>query len=129
MWYNPLVIWLLRSPLHGLLSGNTLLVTYAGRKSGKAYTFPISYARDGDLLLLITHRRKLWWKNILGGAPVTLRIRGHDQPAVAQVADVDRETLLAEMLKVYHGMPRPLAEKQLPDMVLVRLQLSAFPKS
>lgn len=81
---------------------------------------------------------------------MTVRIRGQDQPAVAQVAEVDRKSLLVEMLKVYRGMPRrtaasgeplrgslsqaslaprQLAEKQLPDMVLVRLQVSTFPKS
>ena len=33
--YNPVVNWLLRSPLHALLSKCTMLITFAGRKSGR----------------------------------------------------------------------------------------------
>lgn len=32
--YNPLVSWLLRSPLHGVMSKSTMLVTFTGQKSG-----------------------------------------------------------------------------------------------
>jgi hypothetical protein len=32
---------LLRSPLHGLLSGMLMLLSYTGRKSGRTYTIPI----------------------------------------------------------------------------------------
>ena len=122
MWYNPLVTWLLRSPLHWLMSGNTLLLTYTGRKSGRSFTFPISYGREGDALLLITRNDKPWWKNVRGGAPVTVRVRGEEQPALAEVAQVEPEALLAAMLTVYRGMPRSLAQQQLPDAVLVRVR-------
>jgi len=40
---NPLMRALLRSPLHGLLSGMLMLLSYTGRKSGKVYTIPIGY--------------------------------------------------------------------------------------
>jgi hypothetical protein len=40
--YNPIVIWLLRSPLHSLMDKSTILVTITGRKSGKIYTVPVS---------------------------------------------------------------------------------------
>lgn len=29
-WYNIPVVWLLRSPFHGALSGSVLLLTYTG---------------------------------------------------------------------------------------------------
>jgi hypothetical protein len=35
--YNPIVIHLLRSPLHGLMSESTMLVTYTGHRSGRTY--------------------------------------------------------------------------------------------
>ena len=37
---NPIMKGLLRSPLHGLMSGSLMLITYAGRKTGKPYTIP-----------------------------------------------------------------------------------------
>lgn len=42
---NPVVTWLLRSSLHGILSGSTLLITVTGRKSGRIYTIPVNYVR------------------------------------------------------------------------------------
>ena len=33
------------------LSGNLMLISYTGRKTGKAYRQPVSYARDGETLL------------------------------------------------------------------------------
>lgn len=42
--YNPVVIWVLRSPFHGLMSGSTMLLSYKGRKSGRTYVTLINYA-------------------------------------------------------------------------------------
>jgi hypothetical protein len=52
--YNPFVVALLRSPLHGFMSGSTMLLTYAGCRSGKAYTKPVNNLRDGDTLLVVS---------------------------------------------------------------------------
>lgn len=51
--YNPLVALVLKSPMHPLMSGSTMLLTFAGRKSGKQYTTPISYAREGNVITLM----------------------------------------------------------------------------
>jgi hypothetical protein len=40
---NPLVRWLIRSPLHWLASRRLALITYTGRRSGRAYTIPVGY--------------------------------------------------------------------------------------
>jgi hypothetical protein len=50
MWYNRPMSWILRSPLHRVLSKSTLLITLSGRKSGKLYTLPVNYVREGDIL-------------------------------------------------------------------------------
>jgi hypothetical protein len=124
MWYNPFVTWLLRSPLHGLLDGNTLLLTYSGRKSGRAYTLPISYAQRGEGLTLITKQSKTWWKNVIGGAPVMLWLRGKEQAGQAVVLSLAAPARLAALLAVYHGMPKRLAEQQLPTAVVVKVTLA-----
>ncbi len=56
--YNPVVIRLLRSPLHGVMSGYTMLITFTGRRSGKEYTTPISDVRDGEEELLTVRARE-----------------------------------------------------------------------
>ena len=75
--YNPLVIWLLRSPLHSLVDKHTMLITVIGCKSGKRYTFPVSYIPDGETLLVISQRDRTWWKNLRNGAQVTVFLQGH----------------------------------------------------
>jgi deazaflavin-dependent oxidoreductase (nitroreductase family) len=93
---NPIVSAILRSPLHGMLSGSLLLLTFTGRKTGKAYTIPVNYTRDGEKLILFTDRA--WRKNLRDGVPVTVRLQGHqrtghamqiEEPAVV-VATVER---------------------------------------
>ena len=47
------------------LSRNLMLISYTGRKSGKAYRQPVSYVRDGDVLLTPGGGR--WTLNLAGG--------------------------------------------------------------
>lgn len=85
---NPLFTLLLRSPLHRLLSGRLLLLSFTGRKSGKRYTIPVGYAQEGDTLLLGTEG--MWKANLRGGAPVAVRLRGEARRGTAAViADED----------------------------------------
>ena len=113
---------LLQSPLHWFMSGNTLLLTYTGRKSGKHYQLPISYGREGDRIYLITHRRKAWWRNLVGGALVILLVQKKTASGVATVSEVDRDTLLRYIKFVYKGIPNRQAEKIAPDMVLIEVK-------
>src|SRR5579884_774696 len=75
--YNPFVIVLLRSPWHSLLDAHTILLTVTGRKSGKRYTFPVSYVREGETLWVVSQRGRSWWKDLRGGAPVLVFVQGH----------------------------------------------------
>jgi hypothetical protein len=63
---------------------STLLITFAGRKSGKMYTTPIVYLREGAALLMTTDSP--WWKNLRGAgraAPLALRVAGRNCAGVA----------------------------------------------
>ncbi|HNP71746.1 MAG TPA: nitroreductase/quinone reductase family protein [Kouleothrix sp.] len=90
---NKLIGVVLRSPLHGLVSKDLLLLTFTGRKSGASITTPVTYTRSGERLLVFTGSP--WWKNLRGGAPVTLRLRGRVVRATAEVSE-DSATVLAE---------------------------------
>ena len=74
------------------LSGNLMLISYTGRKTGKAYRQPVSYARDGETLLTPGGGR--WTLNLGGGRPARVRLRGRDMPARAELvtdpAEVER---------------------------------------
>jgi F420H(2)-dependent quinone reductase len=74
------------------LSGSLMLISYTGRKSGKAYRQPVSYVRDGDVLLTPGGGR--WTLNLAGGQPIRIRLRGRDASArpelITDPAEVER---------------------------------------
>ena len=44
-----------------------MLLTYTGRESGRTYTTPDNYVREGDDLLRVGSREHAWWRNLRGG--------------------------------------------------------------
>jgi hypothetical protein len=85
---NPLIAWVLRSPLHGLVSRDLLLLTYAGARTGTRRTLPLSYVEVAGRLYLCT-RSSLWWRNLRNGRPVELRLRGRTVTATPVVLDLE----------------------------------------
>ncbi|MGE5263025.1 MAG: nitroreductase family deazaflavin-dependent oxidoreductase [Acidobacteriota bacterium] len=102
MWYNSLMAWLLRSPMHGMMSQSTMLVTVTGRKSGKAYSTPVNYVRAGNTLWVTSQRGRTWWRNLKGSAPVRVLVGGRELQARGE-AIVDKPTV-AENLAAYFGI-------------------------
>jgi hypothetical protein len=80
--FNPLATRVLRSPLHSLMSRRLMLVSFRGRKSGRYFTTPISYVQNGETLLLGVGGP--WWRNLAGGVPVQVRLRGRTRAGHAE---------------------------------------------
>jgi len=76
---NPIMRLVLRSPMHGFLSGSVMLITFTGRNSGRIFTTPVRYVRVGDKVRCYTSSENQWWRNMRGGADVVLRIAGEDR--------------------------------------------------
>ena len=76
--------WVLRSPFHGMLSNGMLLLTVTGRKTGRRFTFPVGYYREGGDLWVITSRDRTWWRNLQGGAEVGLLLKRKPVTAFAE---------------------------------------------
>jgi deazaflavin-dependent oxidoreductase (nitroreductase family) len=77
---NPTVRLLLRSRLHFLWSRNLMLITFTGRKTGRKYTTPVRYFKKGSTIHCFTSAENKWWRNLRGGAEVSLRLRGREVP-------------------------------------------------
>ncbi|GAB4547118.1 MAG: nitroreductase/quinone reductase family protein [Anaerolineales bacterium] len=87
---------LLRSPLHGILSGSFALITVTGRKSGKQYTLPVNYFRQGDALLIFSLRSRVWWRNLRrDNAIVRMRLQGKDVSGWAAALEDEAQTAQA----------------------------------
>ena len=139
MWYNPMMIWLLKSPLHGMISRGVMLVTVTGCKSGRTISIPTNYLRDGNTLWVISWRERTWWRNLRGGAPVRLLLSGKSVAGRGSV--VEEEKVVAESLLYYYqkapqvakyvrinldaaGMPISAdCERAAQKMVVVRIDL------
>ena len=97
---NAAVRLVLRSPAHGLLSGSVLLLGFVGRKSGRRYSVPVGYVLEGEGVLCFTGKAwSGWWKNLAGGAPVLLRLRGRDMGCRAEL--VSDEAVVARGLTIF----------------------------
>jgi deazaflavin-dependent oxidoreductase (nitroreductase family) len=93
---------ILRSPFHGILSGRYAIIEFTGRKSGRRYATPIAYVREGDRVLISTDSP--WWRNLVGGAPVRLRLRGRTVAGTA-TAVTDRDEAAAIVRRLVDAIP------------------------
>lgn len=86
---NPLMKFFLRSPLHRIASASIMLITVTGRKTGKQYTTPVNYIEDEEagILTVLTHKHRTWWRNLRGGAPVSVVLRGERLEGVGYLFD------------------------------------------
>lgn len=98
---NGFMSWVLRSPFHGLLSKGMMLITVTGRKTGRKYTTPVGFFREDGYLWVLTSRNRTWWKNLQGGAPVSLLLQREPVSATAepQLEAKTVELLLCEYIR------------------------------
>jgi hypothetical protein len=144
MWYNPLIVWILHSFMHPLLSLNMMVITYKGSKSGKRISVPVSYVRQDDILWVISLRKRTWWRSLRGGAPVMLRLRGKNVPGQAEAIVDDLPAKIAglktyvqdfrEVGKAidihYDGDLHPMIEdlkREADKRVIIRISLDPLP--
>lgn len=91
------------SPRFGLGLGRSVtVITYQGRRSGRTFTIPVAYRRNGDSIDIAANMpdAKTWWRNFLGdGAPMTLRLDGAERTghAVAHRDDKGRVTVSVQL--------------------------------
>lgn len=100
---NHAMKFMLRSSVHGMVSKSILLITFTGRKSGKTYTTPVSYSQVDDQVYIFTHAN--WWKNLCGGAPVTLRLRGRELQGLAVPVAEDKQAIAAKLTAHLRNVP------------------------
>ena len=104
---NPVMSFLLRSPLHALAGSSSLmLITFTGRRSGRRFTTPVRYLRVDGAIRCFTARENQWWRNLRGGADVVLRLAGQELPHHAVPRTEDRDLIrdsLVHYLALFPG--------------------------
>ena len=65
-----------------LVGGSMTVVTYVGRRTGRSFSIPVGYRRDGDRVTIGVSfpDQKTWWRNFSGnGESLVLRIDGRER--------------------------------------------------
>lgn len=103
---NPPMMALLRSRFHGIVSKDIHIVTFTGRKTGKIYSTPVSYIQEDSRVSFSTNGENIWWRNLIGGADVTLTLRGEEVPATTEVIYGEGAETEAALTDFFTKMPR-----------------------
>ena len=116
---NGVVRGLLRAPVLSRFAGERLVTLYVtGRKSGKQFTIPVAYTKQGKDLLIGTPFG--WGRNLRTGEPVTIRLKGRVRQADVRV--LSDET---EVVDAYGTMARD--NKTFANFNKIRLDASSNP--
>ena len=100
---NDFVRFFLRTPLHVFL-GNTMLLTVTGCKTGRKYSTPVGFYREGGILWVMTSRDRTWWRNVKNGADVSLLLKGKTLNAFAD-AELDPNAVEARLRDYIRRIP------------------------
>ncbi|MGW4206777.1 hypothetical protein ACWEIJ_02200 [Lentzea sp. NPDC004789] len=77
---NKWVVGLRNAPLVGkFVRKGITVVSYTGRRSGRTFSTPVGYRRNGDVvdIQVMLPDDKTWWRNFSGeGGPLTLELDG-----------------------------------------------------
>jgi deazaflavin-dependent oxidoreductase (nitroreductase family) len=86
--------------------GSTLaLISVTGRRTGRTYTIPVGYDRQGGTVVVLTKRFRIWWRNLQDNPQVELRLAGRTLRAPARTGAGSEDDLSA-LVKFLHDRPR-----------------------
>ena len=86
-----------------------MLVTFRGRKSQREFTTPVRYVRINDTVRCFTSAKNQWWRNMRGGAEVTLRINGKDSRYRATAIEDDPAQVKEQLQNYLAEFPQDAA--------------------
>lgn len=89
-WMNAIVRSMLRTPGVRRLLGRTFaIITVTGSVSGSRYTTPVQYFRHGGHYVVLSQRKRTWWRNIRKEPSVQLIVQGETLEGQAEVTDAE----------------------------------------
>lgn len=106
-----------------------LLLTTTGAKSGKTYTNPLAYTKDGDRLVVIASvggapKNPSWYHNLVANSEVTVEVGSERFQAKATVATGEERQRLydrqAEEMPAFAEYQKK-TKRQIPVIVLTRM--------
>lgn len=94
-----LQVFLLRRNWMGSMGDELMVITVTGRKSGRSYSTPIGFVRDGAGYVAVS-RGSQWVRNAIAASAVTLEIKGRSIKARAtRITDPDEQLRMVELYR------------------------------
>jgi len=91
MDFNRVMVGLLRSPFHRLVSRNMIVLHVNGVMSGRQYDIPVNYIQvetgESRRLLVTSQRDRTWWRNVRDRVEIGLTFQGQAMRAKAHVEE------------------------------------------
>ncbi len=121
-------VWLLRRGLLGSLGDEIMVITVKGRKTGRQYSTPIGFLRDGDTIIALS-RGSNWFKNAVatGTAQVEIKKQKSDVRVEAVTDQAERERIFelykrdrAKTFNRLFGVPLDAPETELQQALALR---------
>lgn len=102
---NSLFRSLLCTRFHWPVSNWLVLLSYAGRQSGRQYTFPVAYEQIDDAIVVVTPiKDSNWWKNFRDPSDCTIWFRGTKRSATGEIITTEaRDAMIVEYFE-RHGI-------------------------
>jgi hypothetical protein len=123
---NPVVRWVLTSPVHDLLGPRLAVLGITGRRSGRVFRVPVNVLSDGSELVALSQADRRWWRNLRAGGAVTVLLNGRECRGSAHVdEELPRDAVADLVERAYaeagHPIPRARASALAADRVVVRI--------
>ena len=84
-------MFLLRRGWMGKMGEFVMIITTTGRKSGKQFTTPIAYQRDGEHIIAVNPGNSNWFHNVDANREAVLEIQRQDIPVTGAVVRDEQE--------------------------------------
>lgn len=110
--------------------GSTVLIlTTTTRKTGRQYSTPLIYGRDGDRFLLVASKGGAdehpdWYLNLVANPEVQVQVKGDRFAARARTADADEKARLWPVMTAvwpYYDEYQTKTTRDLPLVILERV--------
>jgi deazaflavin-dependent oxidoreductase (nitroreductase family) len=105
---NPVIRFILRSPLHSLLDKNLVSITYTGRKSGRRFSLVTQYVQFDSQLVVVAGEpgKKNWWRNFQSKTRADVLLKGQRVAYDAQTLSNDPNAMVPRLAAYCEKFPQ-----------------------
>lgn len=73
---NPVIISILNSKIHPLMSSRFAVLNFVGTKSGREYRTPVVFHEIENTIVVLGYKVSKWWRNFRVESSMSLTLRG-----------------------------------------------------